>query len=96
MLQLTVSLFIFSRELLRLHKLPGATDRRRIHIDLVLRGLQGELLYLFSFFLEEFVDPVERCLIAVSVRVAAQALETFLDEVPPRISASGDSRPTYK
>jgi len=57
MLQLTVSLFIFSRELLCLHKLPGTTNHPRIHIDLVLRGqLRARrttaVLYLFSFFSE--------------------------------------------
>lgn len=84
MLQLAVSLFIFNRELLCLHKLPGTTKRRvsTSTSSFATCFVQGELtervLYLFSFF-SEFVDPAEeKCLIAVSVRAAAQALEIFL------------------
>lgn len=91
MLQLTVSLFIFSRELLCLHKLPGTTDRRVSTSTSSFAACKANSSIYLVFSLEEFVDPVEeRCLIAVSVRAVAQALELFLDEVPPRISASGD------
>lgn len=64
MLQLTVSLFIFSRELLCLHKLPG-TSNRRVSTSTssfatslrARRTLPRSSIYLV-FSRREFVDPV--------------------------------------
>lgn len=71
---------------------PWHYQPSRIHIDLVLRGQlrvrrTTAVLYLFSFFSESLWILLEKCLIAVSVRVAAQTLETFLDGASSRIFA---------
>lgn len=94
MLQLAVSLFIFSREILCLHKLPGTTNRRvsTSTSSYAACFVQGELTEGSSIYLvfsqNLCVDTVEeKCLIAVSVRAAAQASENFLD-VSSRISPS--------
>lgn len=96
MLQLTVSLFIFSRELLCLHKLPSGYYQpprypHRPGPSRPGRSVQGEpvvsSIYLVFSRRVQFADSMERdeekeekCLIAVSVRTVAQPLGAFLDE----------------